>query len=288
MVSQHAVRFQCRDDWLFGVASVPAQPSRRGVVVVVGGPQYRVGSHRQFLLLARALAERGIAVLRFDYRGMGDSEGAARPFDRIDDDLRAAVDCLTGPAFGVTEVVLWGLCDGASAAMLYAGQDARVSGLVLANPWARSVAGFAKATLKLYYRRRLADPDFWRKIGAGRLDVRAAVVSLTRLVRSALARSTATPALGGTGATREPQAPLDERLRAGLAAFSGKVLLITSTNDLTAQEFLEMENSSAEWKALLARPQVSRQALPAADHTFSKRTWRDQVARHTADWIESW
>ncbi|HLB84425.1 MAG TPA: hypothetical protein VJK00_06820, partial [Steroidobacteraceae bacterium] len=30
----------------------------RGVVVVVGGPQYRIGSHRQFVLLARSLAAR--------------------------------------------------------------------------------------------------------------------------------------------------------------------------------------------------------------------------------------
>jgi alpha/beta superfamily hydrolase len=48
------------------------------VLVIVGGPQYRAGSHRQFTLLARSLAEQGFAVLRFDYRGMGDSTGAMR------------------------------------------------------------------------------------------------------------------------------------------------------------------------------------------------------------------
>ena len=46
-----------------------------GVVIVVGGAQYRVGSHRQFVGLARHLAAHGHPVLRFDFPGMGDSPG---------------------------------------------------------------------------------------------------------------------------------------------------------------------------------------------------------------------
>ena len=49
---------------------------------MVGGPQYRVGSHRQFTLMARAFAAAGYPVLRFDYRGIGDSEGESRGFER--------------------------------------------------------------------------------------------------------------------------------------------------------------------------------------------------------------
>jgi len=63
------------------------------VLIIVGGPQYRVGSHRQFVLLARHLAAQGIPVMRFDVRGMGDSKGKPRNFGQLDDDLRAATDC---------------------------------------------------------------------------------------------------------------------------------------------------------------------------------------------------
>ena len=42
------------------------------VLVVVGGPQVRAGSHRHFVQLARHLATHGHAVMRFDVRGMGD------------------------------------------------------------------------------------------------------------------------------------------------------------------------------------------------------------------------
>lgn len=276
---QRALRFQCRGDWLYGVATLPAQARTRGVIIVVGGPQYRVGSHRQFALLARELAARGTPVLRFDYRGMGDSQGDPRSFEDIDDDLRAAVDHFTGADYGVTEVVLWGLCDGASAALFYAPQDARVTGVVLANPWARSSDGIAKTTLKHYYRRRLLEPAFWKKIIEGRFNPGKALASFARLLGAA----TAAPVRAS-----ECKAPLRERMREGLAQFRGKVLLLTSGVDLTAQEFLEMEKSSSEWKSLLARPQVSRQTLPDADHTFSRRAWRDQVAQHTANWLDAW
>jgi hypothetical protein len=45
------------------------------VVIIVVGPQYRAGLHRQFVSLARTLSTAGFLVLRYDYRGMGDSDG---------------------------------------------------------------------------------------------------------------------------------------------------------------------------------------------------------------------
>src|SRR4051812_49228851 len=86
---ERALVFHCKDAWLYGVLSLPEQISSRGVLIAVGGPQYRVGSHRQFTLLARHLAAYGIPVMRFDFRGMGDSEGDARTFEDVEDDLRS-------------------------------------------------------------------------------------------------------------------------------------------------------------------------------------------------------
>ncbi len=70
-----AIRFLCGQDWLYGVLSVPEQIQAHGVLILVGGGQYRIGSHRQFALLARHLSSSGIPVMRFDFRGVGDSEG---------------------------------------------------------------------------------------------------------------------------------------------------------------------------------------------------------------------
>jgi exosortase A-associated hydrolase 1 len=281
-----ALRFDCQGEQLFGVLSLPEQPSRRGVLVVVGGPQYRVGSHRQFALLARGLAAEGFAALRFDYRGMGDSSGAIRTFESVGEDLRAAIDQFFALVPDLSEVVIWGLCDGASAALFYAHQDPRVSGLVLLNPWVRTADGLAKATLKHYYRARLLDPALWKKLASGRFDYRAAAGSLLAQLRTVLGGGSRAASAGASGAA-QPDAPLPERMRAGLARFRGEVLFIFSGSDLTAKEFLDLAGGSREWRELLAAPRVSQHHLAEADHTFSRRTWRDQVVNWTAGWIRT-
>ena len=103
------LQFNCDRNALIGLLSLPDQAPSHGVLIVVGGPQYRVGSHRQFTLLARDLAAQGIAAMRFDYRGMGDSEGALRNFDEVGDDVRAAVDAFFAALPSLKSVTLWGL-----------------------------------------------------------------------------------------------------------------------------------------------------------------------------------
>lgn len=274
---EHAVLIDCEGEAMFGIASLPLRPGRRAVLVVVGGPQYRAGSHRQFTLLARHLAAAGTPVLRFDYRGMGDSPGQPRNFEQVSSDLRSAVDALCRVA-GTEDIVLWGLCDGASAALFYAAADPRVSGLVLLNPWLRTGEGLARATLKHYYLSRLLERSFWTKLLSGRFDPRAAASSFARLAAAASGR--ATPA--GTGPS------LPQRMLDGLHAFHGRVLLILSGADLTAREFTDTAAGSRRWRKALRSPRVCRRTLDSADHTFARRAWRDKVAAWTDEWIRSW
>ncbi len=280
---QQALSFRCGEDTLFGILSLPERPASRGVLIVVGGPQYRAGSHRQFTLLARSLAGQGVPVLRFDYRGMGDSEGAARDFTQVDADLRAAIDAFQASVPGLREIVLWGLCDAASAALCYAPQDQRVRALVLLNPWVRTSEGLARATLKHYYRDRLLQGALWHKILRGQFNFGAATRSLLALAGAARRRSAS-----GATAAATAQASLPERMLAGLQAFGGPLLLILSGQDLTAQEFSDAVGRSSGWQAQLAAPRVRRHTLAAADHTFSRHAWREQVAAWTVDWMRSW
>lgn len=273
MSERRAFAFPCAGEWLYGVADVPAQPHRRGVLIVVGGPQYRAGSHRQFTLLARSLAAQGIAAMRFDYRGMGDSEGARRDFEAVDEDLRAAIDAFMAQVPALREVALWGLCDAASAASLYAPSDPRVTGLALLNPWVRTDSGAAKATLKHYYRARLLDKELWKKLFSGRFHAGAALRSFAALLGSA---------------NKAPQSgALPDRMHAQLGQFQGQVLVMLSGADLTAQEFDGLPHQSPKWQQLMAAPRIMRKTLPRADHTCSRREWKDQVALWTGEWIKS-
>jgi len=280
-----ALVFACKGAELPGVLHPGLTGATCGVVVVVGGPQYRVGSHRQFVLLARDLAASGIPVLRFDYRGMGDADGEFAGFEEINADIAAAIDALCAQLPTMREVVIWGLCDAASAALFYAERDPRIVGLVLLNPWMRTEAGQARAYLRHYYLARLINPDLWRKIGRGEFQFATALRSLLTLFRQARRVP------GGVTATQElatsvKAAALPERMAESWRRFTGSVLLILSGDDLTAAEFRDVTQASRGWRQLLARSSVTVRELTEANHTFSRREWRDQVTDWTREWLQ--
>ena len=278
-----AVRFDCEGETLCGVlhpgaAGAPAAAGATGVVVVVGGPQYRAGSHRQFVHLARALAAAGHPVLRFDVRGMGDSTGALRSFEQLSPDIGAAIDQLLQRAPAVRRVVLWGLCDGASAALLYLDErrDARVRGVCLLNPWVRSEASLARTHVKHYYTRRLREPAFWLKLLRGGVAPKAI---------GELWRSVARARGGAADRAGDAALPFQQRMLRGWQRFDGDVLLALSGDDYTAKEFVETCAASAEWQRVLQRPRVRREELPGADHTLSASADREAMSRLTREWL---
>lgn len=274
--------FECRGERLLGIVHRPPQYSNTGVLIIVGGPQYRVGSHRQFLLLARYLASHGIAVMRFDYRAMGDSEGEGIDFEHVNQDIANAIDSFTQQVPGVRNIVLWGLCDAASASLFYAYTDSRVTGLVLLNPWVRTVAGEAKAYLKHYYLARIVDKDFWRKVMSGKFNITASIKSLFKLTKDARSGSD----VQVSEQTELPQSlSLPQRMLQTLHKFNGKILMILSGNDLTADEFRDLVKSSKEWQRELEVKQVKYKHLEHANHTFSSAEWRAQVESWTLEWI---
>ncbi|MDR6393856.1 hydrolase 1, exosortase A system-associated [Herbaspirillum seropedicae] len=270
---------QCQGQQLMGILTLPetalsqATMRRPGILMLVGGAQYRAGSHRQFTLLARHFAAAGFTVLRMDFRGMGDSQGEAAGFEGVAADIDCALDGLLQAQHGLDGVVLWGLCDGASAALLHASADARVRAMVLVNPWARTEAGQAQAYLKHYYRARLTSPDLWNKILRGQFNAVAALRSLLGQWRRAASPPAATPEL------------LPIRLQQAYERFRGPVLLILSGADLTAREFADLATPGSRWEALLLASRTTRIDLPEANHTFSTRLWREQLAQACLRWL---
>lgn len=279
--------FLCGDSTLYGVLHPSSASVERGVLVVVGGPQTRIGSHRQFVLLARKLAANNVPVLRFDYRGMGDSEGESRTYEDINADIKCAVDQFFHRIPELKSVVIWGLCDAASAACFYAELDDRIDGLVLLNPWVRTDEGQAKAYLKHYYLQRLFSSELWCKVRRGEFNAGASIQSLYQKLRSLLgvARKAPFSTIKTTSeCNKRDDLPLPIRMFQGLQRFSGEVLFILSGDDLTSAEFRDLAESSKPWRKMLKEPRFSKHVLPEADHTFSRRIWRDQVA----DWILEW
>lgn len=259
--TEKALCFACAGDTLVGILAAPQAPPTTGVVMIVGGPQYRAGSHRQFVRVSRALAAAGYAVLRMDYRGMGDSTGDKRDFLDVDADIKAGIDVLFEHVPSLQQVALWGLCDAASAALLYlhGTGDNRVQGLCMLNPWVRSETSLARTQVKHYYLDRLRQRAFWLKLVSGKVAW-AALGGLARNLRTALGR-------GGPAAAA--QASFQDRMAAAWMAFDKPMLLLLSGDDYTAKEFEEHVGSSPPWAKAMLKSSLTRHVEPGADHTLS-------------------
>lgn len=263
-IDQRALRFSCLGASLVAVVDIPERPLPRGVLVLADSAQYRVGSHRQFTLLSRLLAARGIPVMRFDRRGMGDSEGEPRPFDAIDEDVRAAMKEYFSQVPEMKEIVILGLGDSALAAALYAPTDDRVRALVLLNPLPAGYAalgyGAGHHTLA-----RLGELTFWKRLAAGKIGLAAGAAALRQNLR-----------LAG----HERRAALPRRIAASLAEFDGRLLLVLGGQDGPAHRFArQLSRRQARFRCI---------EVEQADHAFASSAWREEVATASANWIMSW
>jgi exosortase A-associated hydrolase 1 len=276
----HAVQFDCGEQQLTGIATLPQSAKDVGVLVIVGGPQYRVGSHRQFVLLTRFLASQGFAAMRFDYRGMGDSLGTMGHFEQVCPDVSAAIAAFQQAAPQVRRVVLWGLCDGASAALLYLHdrKDPRVAGLVLLNPWIRTVASQARTRLRHYYWQRVVQRDFWVKLLVGKVAKHA----LRDLFSNLFASRRTTGSADGSGKLAYP-----DRMAQAWVDFTGPTLLMLSEQDYTAREFESYCSNDPGWRRALRTHPPVRVALSQADHTCSQPQAEAEMHRETVRFLSS-
>jgi exosortase A-associated hydrolase 2 len=115
--------FAREDARLFGFLHLPDGPVKP-LAFVMSHPfgEEKLWSHRVFVSFARALAQRGHAVLRFDYAGAGDSSGLSADTSLVShrDDLLAAIATLEQRVPAVQQVGLIGLRLGATLAALLA------------------------------------------------------------------------------------------------------------------------------------------------------------------------
>lgn len=290
-MKETAIRFDCDGDALVGILHRPERAAKRGILIAVaGGPQYRVGGHRQLVLWARRMATEGYAVFRFDYRGWGDSHGEFHDFDVVDNDIRAALDRFKAEVPELEEIVLWGECNAASAILFYAYRDVRINGLVLLNPWVRTAEGQAKAILRHYYLKRLMEPGFWKKIFSGHFNPIKSLGSALKLISQSRTQTLAGSKVDvDTLASELPRdLSLPDRMLAGLSRFNGPIMLVMSGRDLIAREFDEWVRGSPGWQEQLRIKPVTRHDFTDSDHTFSSAAERDQVVNWGLKWLRQW
>jgi hypothetical protein len=189
---------------LYGVLTEPQDGDRRPLTAVMlnAGAIRRIGPNRMWVELARKWAAWGVATLRLDLPGIGDSDGDGEQYAdegrlylaEFGGSVRAALDALD--ARGLPErFVLLGLCSGAYWSLQASLADERVVAALLVNPralvWdprievAREARKLRKAGSAQQWRRALRGQA--RPGWAGRL-VRALATRALRAPADAVAR----------------------------------------------------------------------------------------------------
>jgi hypothetical protein len=157
---------------LAGILTEPAEkgdPKRPAVIILNAGVLHHVGPNRLHVRLARELARSGLASLRFDFSGLGDSRPRtdALPFaEVVVEEVGQAMTALQSLR-GAQSFLLAGICSGADNAVAVATRDPRVSGAALVEPYSVPVPGF----LLYSYRRRLLNPMSWWRLLRGRSEI---------------------------------------------------------------------------------------------------------------------
>jgi exosortase A-associated hydrolase 1 len=272
---ERAIMFDAAGVALVGVVHLPETACTRGVLIVPGAPQYRVGPHRLFVDLARHLAGNGVAVLRMDRRGFGDNGAHTVEFEDAAAEIAAALAAFRQAAPELRSFAVLGLCDGASAALLHATSLPGVDGLILLNPWARSSAAEAQAVLNAYYLPRLLR---WRRW--------MAVMTSFGRMRGAL-RGLAAAVLDGLKTRGDRQPAFVTAMLRNWINFPGRSLVVLSSRDLAAAEFDGLVRQTLTWPVLTRSANVTVTHMKDADHTFSARRHKAHLAEQILAWLES-
>lgn len=276
--SEEAVAFGAHDR-LAGILCLPPEPARRLVIFTNAGGVPEGGWAGMQVGFARALAAEGVASLRMDLAGHGDSGAESDPptafyYDEaLRRDLIAGIDLAT--ARGFTDIMIAGHCSGAHHAFHVAVADERVRRLVLTNlqcfiwgPRYRLPLGAWMASMpnRIERQKRAADEDL-SQAARQRARLTARAVAMVRAsgrpVVRALQRFAASFGKGAEGPDAGVAAGFRTLSRRGV-----RIALCFSEGDPALAELaLYMGPDGA---AALALPGVSRMILAGADHVLSQ------------------
>lgn len=284
---------------LFGVLSRPASgtPGASGDQILLignGGRDPHYGAARQNVDFARHLAKNGIACLRFDFAGLGDSIGPpgkenllTHTFtDRLPD-IRAALDSLATQGF--RRFAMLGLCSGAYHAFHAALADPRLSRLLLVNlplfqlP-TRNVLDFLenRGTSATIVGRKLFNIGSWKTLLSGRSNVRTLVRSVINHARRVIVGKS--QAIGRRlGLIRDKSFP--EQALTKLSRQGTRALFLFSPGDEEIDAFAREFGPAGEKLAPYMGSRLL--VLPRMDHDLTKAIGRRDAEQAVTDFLKA-
>lgn len=292
-----AVRFRTKSHDLFGVITTPRGVPSRGIgVVLATGGSYIAAPNRNRLSvrIARQLAQLGFSVIRFDYRGVGESDGIIlgytieRPFV---EDLEGAVRVLEEA--GASRIIVVGSCFGARTLLAAVDRLPKLIGALLISTPVRDFP--MGDNLPDRYTRELSLGQLawkalrsraWRNLVAPRS--REAFLR-TRLLYVRTARLAARRVLRWRR-NGEARSQVSAPFRAGLTALLKRkipVLLLYGRDENFYEEFERAR--AGELADLLAshRDTAVVETIEGVVHGFTSIEVQEQVLARTIAWVRA-
>lgn len=240
------IQFDCEGARLAG--TIDDAPGRAGLLIVSGGNEIRTGAHRGMAKLAADIATAGHPVLRFDRRGIGDSEGENGEFRSSGPDIAAAVAAFHAECPALERVVAFGNCDAASALVMHGASG--IDALLLSNPWVieRTDDLPAPAAIRAHYWARLKDPKALIAFFTGAIDLRKLARGVLRVTKP------------------QEKSSLSQSVADGIIQFSGPLTILLANQDGTAIAF------ASEWAKphfAEARKCAKIEKIDSASHSFA-------------------
>jgi len=262
-----------RDPVTAGAPSAPR--AARGVVLIHGWSGYRIGPNRIFVDASRAFNAAGVATLRFDLRGRGDSEGDTfeTDLDAMISDACAAVECLRRES-RADDIALLGICSGSNVAIGAATLMSQIRELILwsiftfAPQKKRSDRIRRTCRFALDYARKLVRAETWRKLFTGRINF--------GMVGKVLFGSR--PA-----GTKEGRNPKDSRrdIMAAFAGYGGRALFIHGSRDAEAHGAREVFHNFCTGHGIRSEFIL----VDGASHNFQSARWKSEVIARSIAWL---
>jgi pimeloyl-ACP methyl ester carboxylesterase len=265
---------------LFAIHCKPRNSIPSSAVLIVNhGLNRHIGWARTYVSLARRLAAQGVATLRMDISGVGDSATApGRPEQQLYAresvaDVRAALDWLQQR--GYEQITLLGHSAGAHLTFHAAVEDKRVTGVAMINlsrflsdpmePGDFEKRRIFRATG--WYWSKLVSIDVWRRLARGRVHA----VSIAGMIASRILRRAAVGLMSILG--KDTQATVGHtqiftRFRR-LSERGTKVMLVFSTADEGLDELALYCGRGGRRLAKLEN--VELQIIDDVDHNLTSR-----------------
>ena len=282
---------------LFGIICRPEGRNPGGMAVIIGntGRDPHHGSARFAVEFARRLASEGIASLRLDFAGLGDSVGSPgnekilSPLFETDrsSDIRDAIDELQ--QLGYERFTLHGVCAGAYHAFHAALVDQRIAALLLINMpvflWrVGDSIDFVrrKTSPPAHFLFKVASLESWSRLLQSRLDVSGALRAQYERLHDSIRQTGLRMA---ERVARTGPRSFARRALATLSHRSVRTLFLFAPGDGGIDAF-ERE-LGRDRVGLRAYPGTTMLIVPCLDHMLSAATQRRTAANLMIDFLRA-